>query len=230
MKPLLPTLLLGALACTGLSHAQSRSITLPAVSDGSNWSRAPFAAARPFDDAKGPDGEAFDEHLSATPDLPLPPPRVAIFQSAPPAMAVASTSSPTVTAPAVASPEPALTPTGRSSVGVAAGLDAVAMGNRLRSASLASREQILTDIENRLTSTEKSVRRLGDSVDAGTRQAYQAARDEVQTKAEALRQSLAAARKAGQDEWESARSRLAADYDAYTDALSRVDTTVGSAP
>ncbi len=34
------------------------AVTSPAIKDGSNFSRAPFPAARPFDDVKAPDGEA----------------------------------------------------------------------------------------------------------------------------------------------------------------------------
>lgn len=41
-------------------------MTPPAVPNGSNWSRAPLPAKRPFDDMKAPDGQAIDQ-------LPLPP-------------------------------------------------------------------------------------------------------------------------------------------------------------
>lgn len=42
-------------------------MTPPAIPNGSNWSRAPLPAKRPFDDMKAPDGQAIDS-------LPLPPP------------------------------------------------------------------------------------------------------------------------------------------------------------
>src|SRR3954471_93324 len=102
-------LAIGALASTGLSaFAQSAHpivITPPAVKDGSNSSRAPFPAARQFDDVKGPDAQAIDKVGANSPVAniePMPPStRVAILRPAPaPAFGV----------------EPGLLPTGRTAI------------------------------------------------------------------------------------------------------------------
>lgn len=97
------------LAGVSTASAQSRPtvITPLAIKDGSNWSRAPFAAARQFDDVKPADGRAIDQvgANSATTKLEpvVAPAKVAIMQRTP---------SPTVVS------EPVLMPTGRESTPV----------------------------------------------------------------------------------------------------------------
>ena len=51
---------------TAFAQTESRKpivITAPAVKDGSNSSRAPFVAARQFDDVKSPDGQSIDQNV-----------------------------------------------------------------------------------------------------------------------------------------------------------------------
>ena len=116
--PSLLTLLLAATS-VGVSVTSAQSsrpvvLTPPAVQNGSNWSRAPLPAARPFDDVKAPDGKAIDDELSPDANLEpaVPPARVAILQGAgTPAYAATTTTT---------TSEPALTPTGRATVVVPA--------------------------------------------------------------------------------------------------------------
>ena len=89
---------------TGFAKTRPTVITPPAVNNGSNWSRAPFPAARQFDDVKSADGRAIDQvgpnGPTANNEPEVAPARVAIMQKTP--------------APAVVA-EPTLMPTGRPS-------------------------------------------------------------------------------------------------------------------
>lgn len=219
---------IGALLATGLSSASAQSnqrptvITPPAIKDGSNWSRAPFPAARPFDDVQGPNGKAIDElganSRVAKIEPPVPPARVAIMQPA-------TTPSPTVIAA-----DPGLLPTGRPTIAAATAINAHAFAPTIRSASISTREQVLADIEARMKTSEEamgSFRSSAAQMSADGRRTFKAADEEVKDKAAALKKSIRAARKANQTEWDSARAQLAADYEAYGAALARLDVAAG---
>ena len=109
----LVTLFIGVMAAAGFSQTERPIVmTRPAIQDGSNASRAPIPAARQFDDVKAPDGQAVDQIAPSTNIEPaIPPARVAVLQGAT-APAYAATTTTTYT-------EPALTPTGRTTVIVA---------------------------------------------------------------------------------------------------------------
>lgn len=220
---------IGAVLAAGLSSASAQSnssrptvITPPAVKDGSNWSRAPFPAARVFDDVKAPDGKAIDELGANSPvaniEPPTPAARVAILQPA-------VSPSPTVIAA-----DPGLLPTGRSNVSVASSIDSVTFAPTIRSASMSTREQLIADIEARMKTSENamgSFRSTATQMSTDGRRTFKTADDDVKEKAAALKKSIRAARKANDAEWTNARTQLAADYEAYGLALGRVDTAAG---
>src|SRR5688572_3177867 len=105
-------------------------VTPPAVKDGSNESRAPFPAARQFDETKGPSAQALERAPSSTPATesrkpPAPPSNVRISVQTVPASGAG----------------PALSPTGRSKAAIAASLDSQNFAPTLRAATMASRGQ-----------------------------------------------------------------------------------------
>lgn len=229
MKSCLSLVLTAALALPTFSPvvaqvAENRKpivITAPAVPNGSNASRAPFLAQRPFDDAQRPNGQPID--LNVPPNTPatdpepnpLPEPRVAILQRTP--------------APAMA-PEPGLLPTGRTTVSVATAVDSTTVLPTVRASMFESREAMIADIENRLNNADKalaSVRSSSAQMSATGRDQFKAAEDDVKAREKALRKSLRAARNASASGWEAARNQLASDYEAYATALARVDAATG---
>ena len=221
------TLAIGAIAAVLPSvSAQSETrpvvITPPAINDGSNWSRAPFPAARKFDDVKAPDGQAVDKVGANAPaaniEPPTPPARVAILQPTP--------------APSLTE-TPGLMPTGRTTVAVSTAVDAATFAPTIRSSMLSSRDPLLADIETRMSTSEKalaSMRSSTNQMSAEGRQQFTVASDDVKEKSKALKKSIKEARKASDQNWETARAQLAADYEAYAAALARVDATAGIAP
>lgn len=220
---LIASLAIGALAGFSSLFAQTSGkpivISPPAVNNGSNWSRAPFPAQRQFDDTKGPDGKAIDEtgpnSTVANIEPPPPPARVAILQSA----------------PAPFGAEPGLLPTGRTTVVVAAPLDATTFAPSIRTMSFASRDQMLTDIEARVKSSEKAIASLHNTTSQmGTagRQQFTTAADDVKAKAKALRKSIKDARKATDAQWDAARAQVASDYEAYAAAVAQIDAATGA--
>ncbi len=220
---LLVSIAVGLLTTAGLSTATAQTgakptvITPPAIKDGSNWSRAPFPAARQFDDTKPADGKAIDETGAnprvANPDPAPPAPRAATLQ--PPAPAVVG--------------EPGLLPTGRTTVAIATPLDSATFAPSIRSTMYESREQTLADMEARLKASEKAMSALHKTesqMSADAKQQFNAAADEAKTKAHALRQEIKSARKASSAQWESTRDQLAADYEAYAAALAGLGIVV----
>jgi hypothetical protein len=216
---------IGAFLSTGLiSTALAQSahpivITPPAVKDGSNWSRAPFPAARQFDDVKAPDTFAIDQigANSAVANIePLPPAaRVAVMQPAAPAFGV----------------EPGLLPTGRTTVVMAAPFQSATYTTTIRSASMESRNQIVPEIETRLHASEESLAVMNHSkkdMSAEGRQAFEAAEADARQQAKALHKSLRTAKNAKDAQWEAAREQLASDYDAYAATLARIDAASGA--
>jgi hypothetical protein len=220
---LLASLAIGALTAAGLSTTSAQSnvgkpivISPPAVQNGSNWSRAPFPAQRQFDDTKGPDGKAIDETGPNSPAANIEPPapsaRVAIAQ------------------PAASATDPALLPTGRSTVVLATPLEVTTFAPSIRTMTISSRDQMLNDIESRVKSSEHAVASLrSGQMGAQGRQQFDAVADDVKAKAKALRNTIKDARKATDAKWDSVRTQLAADYEAYAAAIGRIDATTGAA-
>lgn len=229
MKSCLSLVLTAAIALPTLSPvvaqvAENRKpivISAPAVQNGSNASRAPFIANRPFDDAQRPNGQPID--LNVPPNTPatdpepdpLPMPRVAILQRTP--------------APAMTA-DPGLLPTGRTTVSVTTSVDSATVLPAVRASMFESRAQTIADIESRLNTADKalaSVRASSSQMSGAGRDQFKAAEDDVKAREKALRKSLRAARNASSAEWEGARNQLASDYEAYATALARIDAATG---
>ena len=224
---LIASLAIGSIAIAVCSTAAAQQsgkpvvITPPAIKDGSNWSRAPFPAARQFDDTKPADGKAIDETGANSPvaNIEPPPPaaRVAIMQPA---------------TPPVIAGDPGLLPTGRTTVVVATPLEVTTFGPSIRSMTISSRDQMLADIEARVKTSDQaiaSLRGTTSQMSADGRTQFNAASDEVKEKAKALKKSLTEARNATDAQWEAKRAQLAADYEAYAAAVARIDAATGAA-
>ncbi|HUR58007.1 MAG TPA: hypothetical protein VM029_09890 [Opitutaceae bacterium] len=214
---------LASFSSTSFAQENRKPIVLtpPAVNNGSNASRAPFPAARPFDDVKAPNGEPIDKNVApntpATDPEPnaLPEPKVAIFQAPRPAGLLN---------------DPGIMPTGRSTVAVATSVDSVTVVPTIRAGMYESRDQVLTDIETRLKNSNtamSTIRSTSSSMSESGRMQFKAAEGQVKEREKALRKSIKAARKANAQEWDAARTQLAADYEAYASALASVDASAG---
>jgi hypothetical protein len=200
--------------------------TPPAVKQGAVENPAPFPSARQFEDDKGPNDRAISRAPESTPATTPP---------APPSNVKARVERDT--APAITTvppqPDPGSLPTGRATMALAASLDAPTFGPSLRSASVATRTQVIADLESRMTTAENALTTMGNSVSemsADGRQRFKAASDEVKERSRALRKSVQAARQASEQQWESARAQLASDYDAYAAALGRIDAAATVTP
>ena len=242
--PLVSLITLGALVAAALPTVNAQNsrntdpnarpliMTPPAVQNGSNWSRAPFPAARVADDTKAPDGQAIDRTNPNTPasntEPPVPPAPIAILQP----------SIPSATAGAIAVFTPVQTdvtllPTGRSTVAVATSMDTVAFVPTIHTSTYAAREQLISDIEQRVANSEAgmaSYRATLNQMSADGRRSFESASDDVKDKAKALQKSIKNARKAKDSNWEASRAELASAYEAYAAALARVDASTGATP
>jgi hypothetical protein len=192
-------------------------ITRPAIPSGSNWSRAPFPAARPNDDVTPPNGEAFDQNVppntpATTPD-PIAPP-VAQFAILQPRTPVA----------------PGLMPTGRPTVGAAMALESARIDPMIRNASFENRDNIVDDVRVRMHTSEVTLAEFRQSkaeMSATGRSQFESLHDEVKARRKALEKSARAAANANSADWDAARAQLAADYQAYAASVSRLDAAVG---
>jgi hypothetical protein len=220
------TLCAGLTAVAAFAGTPKRSsspiiITPPAIPDGSIASRAPFPAARPFDDVKKPDGQAIDTSMapntpSTTPQtLPAPAPQIAILVPQPSIM------------------EPGTSLTGRAVAGVSAPLDSARIVPSLQATTISAREETLNDIENRVRTSETAIAVMKRSVDemseAGRTQ-FHAAHAEANDRVKELKRSIKAARDADEAQWDSSRSQVASHYAAYADAMGRIDAAAGITP
>jgi hypothetical protein len=238
---LVASLALGAFATALSASAQSTNakpivITPPAVKDGSNFSRAPFPSARTFDDTKAPDAQAIDQVGPNSPAGNIEPPRpaaaVAVAQpaAAPAPVAVAVAPAPAAAPTVVTVANPSLQPTGRMTTAVATSLDSTTFVPTVRSADLTTRDQVLADIQTRVTNSEKALGSYHSSMSqmsADGRRQFTAAEDAAKEKAKALKRSIKAAKKADNASWDTARAQLAADYEAYASAVAQIDAAAG---
>lgn len=215
-------LVLGAAAAsadTPVRSSSPRILTRPLVNDGSIASRAPFLASRPFDDARRPDGQAIDilppNTASTTPEpLPPPAPRFAIFQSRP-------------------SVAPGTSPTGRVVSGLTAPLDALRLTAALRATPVEARQEVISDLENRVRASETALavmRGTQRDMSAQGREQFQAASADLRAAEKPLRRSIRAARTAEGPEWEAVRGRLEADLNSFADVAARIDSAAGLTP
>ena len=193
-------------------------ITPAAVQNGSNWSRAPFPAARPQNDVLPANGEAFDQSLppntpSTTPEPLAPPaPVVAIMQPR---------------------TEPGLMPTGRPGIAASAALDDAHLQPMIRNSSFDSRDQVVDNVRahvNQAQDTISAFRHSEGQMSASGRSQFDALKGEVKAAHKQLEHSIRNAADASSSGWDAARAQLATDYDAYAAAVARMDAAVGLQP
>lgn len=193
-------------------------ITMPAVPNGSNFSRAPFPAARWENDVTRPNDMAFDLDLppntpSTTPDPIAPPvPRFAILQPRVP---------------------PGEMPTGLVAIGASTALDPGRVEPTIRSATYESRDDLIDSLRLRVRQGQTTVaelRRNQSQMSAEGRAQFNAAMSEAKARGKRLDKSLRSAAGASSTSWDSARGQLAADYDAYAASLAQIDAAAGIAP
>lgn len=214
VSPRLASLLASALALGGLSpafaeHATRAPVVIqrPIVNDGSVASRTPFLSERPFNDAKGPDGQAID------PDLPPNTPATDVPKPPPPVASIGRRAT-----------EPTLAPTGPSTL--ATTVDAVRVSPGIRAMAFESRDTMLNDLDTRIDGAIKAMnsdRDIQRDMTATTRDQFKDAIEQVELKERALRHSIKEARKADAASWDSARSEIAANYDMFAAAAQTFD-------
>ncbi len=193
-------------------------ITMPAVPDGSNYSRAPFPAARRENDTTPPNGMAFDLDMppntpSTTPE-PIAPsaPRYAILQPRIP---------------------PGEMPTGIATMGASAALDPARIEPSIRNAMYDSRTELIDGIRARVRQSQSALselKRTRSQMSAEGRAQFDAATSEARAREKTLAKSIRSASHASNTTWDSARAQLAADYDAYAASLAQIDASAGITP
>lgn len=193
-------------------------ITPPAIPDGSDFSRAPFPAARPQNDVTPPNGQAFDQNLPpntpGTTPAPIPPPV--------PTLAVLQ--------PHTA---PGLMPTGRPSIAASAALAPQQVEPMIRDTDFANRGRLIDSLRLRERQTETALVDFDHTqgqMSAEGRTQFKPLFDTARQRQDALDKSLHAAADASAGSWDQARAQLLADYDAYAAAAKQVDIAVGVAP
>lgn len=193
-------------------------ITPAAIPDGSNFSLAPFPAARPQNDVTPPNGQAFDESLPpntpGTTPAPIPPPV--------PTLAVLQPRT-----------EPGLMPTGRPSIAASAALAPQQVEPMIRDTGFENRGNLIDGLRLRERQSETTLvdfHRTENQMSAEGRTQFQPLYDTARERQKALDKSLHAAADASAGSWDQARAQLVADYDAYAAAVQQVDVAVGVAP
>jgi hypothetical protein len=91
----------------------------------------------------------------------------------------------------------------------------------------AAREDVTTQVLDRIKTTDRAMRSLKKqtkTLDANTQTRFQSAAEEVAQRRVALRESLRAVRAAGGDEWTYDRSTVAVNYNAYVQSLRRAES------
>ena len=207
-------------------------ITPPSVKAGNHESRAPFPAARQFEETQGPSAQAREQAPVSTPATeqrkpPAAPSNVRVRVERGPARENVAQ------AQAKAEAERTLTPTGRPQAAIAASLDSQNFAPTLRAATASSRGKLIGEVESRIASAETALNAAEKSsaeMSESGRKQFKSASDFAKRKAEALRKSIHAARNASEDDWEGARAQLGADYHAYAAALAQIDSVTGVAP
>lgn len=193
------------------------AITVPGPKEGNVERRAPVPSERSLDDTTRANAKAVDE-TTAAPRKPAPPSnvRVSVQKISPNGENLG---------------DPTLTPTGRTRAPLATTLDVPRFTPTLRSATIAARPQVLSDLEAKLSASELALNSLEKSspeMSTEGRARLRAVADEARESAKNLRQRLREARSADERAWTTVRSQLAEDYAAYAEALTRIDRVAGS--
>jgi hypothetical protein len=110
-------------------------------------------------------------------------------------------------------------------------LNTAETAQQLRATAMEHRDSVLNAVESRIDAGADASARLQRSakrIEGSARTEYDASVKELRAREKALQSSLRAARKAGADNWEQARTQLAADYEAYSQAMTQLETSAGS--
>ena len=236
---------LGAAAAVGLSvaHAESAkgnananankpTVSAPSAAKDNVPSSTPALEqpAAPASDRAAATTKPDADVTPATPAIPATPATPASPSDSATAAVPATPATPAT--PAVPA-DPSSLPTGRTAASVSAALDSATFAPTIRSTAIATRDQVISDVETRIAATETAMNAMGKTaseMSAEGHKQFKAASDDVKEKAKALRKSAQAARKATEQDWDAARAQLAADYEAYASALASIDASAGAAP
>jgi hypothetical protein len=119
---------------------------------------------------------------------------------------------------------PGLAATDAHSVSVA--LDAGPTATAIRSAAFATRDQLATDLDQRMDAGAKVMVELKERaklLDASAQAEFKAAVKDADARAKQLKKSAKAVRKGSEGTWDKDRESLAADYDAYASAMAHAE-------
>ena len=112
-------------------------------------------------------------------------------------------------------------------------LDSDRVAASIRAGTLASRDQLIDDIQTRMRTSDQAMKAYQAStkeMSAENRESFKAAATEVKQREKALYKDIIAAQKATERNWDSIRATLAADYEAYAAAAARIDVAAGVPP
>jgi|GEM_PF-6909303 len=116
--------------------------------------------------------------------------------------------------------------------GAATSLDVSAMVHEIHGATQATRATVLSQVDHNIDATAHVVadlRHSGRQLKGEARAQFDAAYDGARAQEKAVKRSLHEARKAKDETWDDAQAKLAADYEAYGQAVARVEaSTQGS--
>ncbi len=119
---------------------------------------------------------------------------------------------------------PGLAATDAHSVSVA--LDAGPTATTIRSATFTTREQLTTDVDQRMDAGAKAMvefKERAKLLDASAQAEFKVAVKDADARAKQLKKSAKSARKGSEETWGKDRDSLAADYEAYASAMARVE-------
>lgn len=108
-----------------------------------------------------------------------------------------------------------------------AALDAGPTVAKARAANFSTRDDIVTNLNQRIDSSLTAAKSIEDrlsSLRGEVRTEFKAAQETVRLREQQVRKSLDAARSATTETWSEARSNLAADYEAYAASMTRLET------
>jgi hypothetical protein len=112
-------------------------------------------------------------------------------------------------------------------------LDSGPTGPMTPEARDAARQEVTTDVLNRIAVTDRvmaALKQRASNLDANTQAQFKTVASEVRERRQALRESLKAVRTADDAQWSDARSAVAVNYNAYAQSLRHAQESVGLTP
>lgn len=101
----------------------------------------------------------------------------------------------------------------------------------IRAASVDSRSQLATDIDERIAASSKAMAAMrveAKSLRGDAQADFKAAAKDVDVREKDLRTSVKVARKASAETWAESRAKVAANYEAYAQAVGRAETVAAA--